>query len=59
MKRDTVRSLGSILIWVGAIAIVASFLTKMIFHYDTLAPYSPYFFACLLTGIGMMAITRI
>lgn len=59
MRRHTIRSFGSILIWIGAIAIAASFLTKMLFEFDTLTPYSPYFFASILIGIGLLAVTRV
>ncbi|WP_018132786.1 hypothetical protein [Effusibacillus pohliae] len=59
MRRDTVRSFGSILIWIGAIAIIAGFLTKILFRFDTLVPYSPIFFACILAGISLLVLTRI
>ncbi|TCS75665.1 hypothetical protein EDD64_10637 [Effusibacillus lacus] len=59
MKRHMVRSVGSILIWLGSIAIIAGFLTKMIFQFDTLTPYSPVFFTLILAGITLLVVTRI
>lgn len=59
MGRQTIRSIGSILLWIGAISIIASFLTKVIFEFNTLAPYSPYFFSCILLGIGLLVVTRV
>ncbi|WP_200760095.1 hypothetical protein [Effusibacillus dendaii] len=57
--KHTVRSLGTILIWIGAIAIIANFLTKILFQFDTLSAYSPYFFASILVGIALLVVTRI
>lgn len=59
MRRHTVRSFGSILIWIGSIGIIASFLTKIIFQFDTLAPYSPFFFSSILAGVALLVITKL
>ncbi|MFD2171499.1 hypothetical protein [Tumebacillus lipolyticus] len=48
MRRHTVRSLASIMIWVGGVELFASFLSKMLFDY--VIPYSQVFIALLLVG---------
>ncbi|ASS75831.1 hypothetical protein CIG75_13080 [Tumebacillus algifaecis] len=48
MRRQTIRSLASIMIWVGGVELFASFLTKMLFDY--VIPYSQVFIALLLIG---------
>lgn len=48
MRRHTVRSLASVMIWVGGVELFASFLSKMLFDY--VIPYSQVFIALLLVG---------
>jgi hypothetical protein len=48
VRRHTVRSLASIMIWVGGVELFASFLTKMLFDY--VIPYSQLFIALLMIG---------
>ncbi|MGZ4107100.1 MAG: hypothetical protein ACXVDE_05725 [Tumebacillaceae bacterium] len=48
MRRHTVRSLASILIWIGGVELFASFLTRVLFHMTI--PYSSIFIGLLLVG---------
>ena len=49
MKRYLIRSIATICMWIGGTEIAASFLSKMMFHYQVEG--TPYFFALLLFGI--------
>jgi hypothetical protein len=51
LRRDNVRTLGAILIWIGGVELFGSFLTKMIF--DKTIPYSQVFVSMLLLGFTM------
>jgi hypothetical protein len=51
--------LASILIWIGAVEIVASFLAKMVFHFTAFQAYNPVFFAAILLGIVLLVLVRL
>ncbi|ARU62333.1 hypothetical protein EV586_1104 [Tumebacillus sp. BK434] len=55
MRRQTIRSLASIMIWVGGVELFASFLTKMLFDY--VIPFSQVFIAMLLIGFATWIIS--
>ncbi|MBL0388754.1 hypothetical protein JJB07_19315 [Tumebacillus sp. ITR2] len=57
MRRQTVRSLSSIAIWIGGVELFASFLSKMIFDYRI--PYSEVFIALLVVGLASWVLTTL
>ncbi|GIM47496.1 hypothetical protein DNHGIG_30450 [Collibacillus ludicampi] len=59
MRRHSLRSLASILIWIGAVEIAACFLAKMLFHFTAFQAYNPIFFAAILVGIVLLVLVRI
>lgn len=48
MRRHTVRSLASVLIWIGGVELFASFVAKMVFDYRL--PHQEIFIAMLMVG---------
>lgn len=57
MRRHTVRTLASSMIWIGGVELFASFLTKMIF--DHVIPYSAFFIGMLLVGFAVWIISTV
>ncbi|MCX7568367.1 hypothetical protein OS242_00075 [Tumebacillus sp. DT12] len=57
MRRHTVRTLASSMIWIGGVELFASFLTKMIF--DFVIPYSAFFIGLLLVGFAAWIISTV
>lgn len=57
LHRYRLHALALVLIWVGAIEVVASFLAKFWFQYTI--QVTPYFFLALLIGIGLYIVARI
>ncbi|KEO82044.1 hypothetical protein [Tumebacillus flagellatus] len=57
MRRQTVRSLASITIWIGGVELFASFLSKMIFDYRI--PYSEVFIGLLILGLVSWVLTTL
>lgn len=57
MRRYHLQTLSLILMWVGAIEVVASFLVHYLFLYTI--PLTPWFFLALLVGLLVYTGTRI
>jgi len=57
MRRHTVRSLASIMIWIGGVELFASFLAKMLF--DQVIPYSSVFIALLIVGLATWVLSTL
>lgn len=57
LHRYRLHALALILIWVGAIEVVASFLAKFWFQFTI--QVTPFFFLALLVGIGLYIIARV
>lgn len=57
MKRHQVQRIALVLMWVGGIEIVVSFLVHYWFSYDI--PYTPVFFLFLILGIVSYLVTRV
>ena len=59
LRRQTVRTLASVMIWIGGVELFASFLTKMVFDYTVLVPYSPLFVAILIGGLAAWILANV
>ena len=59
LRRQTVRTLASVMIWIGGVELFASFLTKMVFDYTVLVPYSPLFVAILIVGLAAWILANV
>lgn len=56
LHRHRVQTIALILMWVGSIEIVASFLAKMLFQFEIYS--TPYFFMALLVGVLLFVVSR-
>ncbi|MGB8955930.1 MAG: hypothetical protein WCC10_11190 [Tumebacillaceae bacterium] len=59
LRRQTVRTLASVMIWIGGVELFASFLTKIVFDYTVLVPYSPIFVAILIVGFAAWILANV
>lgn len=59
LRKNVIRSLASILIWIGAVEIVTTFLIKMILHNPMQFQFTPIFFACIIAGILLLVVVRV
>ncbi len=57
MRNHLVRSAATVLIWIGGIEVVSSFVVKQLFNYDL--TFTPYFFALGLLGLLMLVVARL
>jgi hypothetical protein len=57
LRRQTVRSLASIMIWIGGVELFASFLSKILFDYRI--PYSEVFIGLLIVGLASWIFTTV
>ncbi|MCL6637643.1 MAG: hypothetical protein K6T26_06825 [Alicyclobacillus sp.] len=56
MRRYRLQALSLVLIWIGAIEIIASFLAKYWFQFSI--RFTPVFFLALIVGIGLYLAAR-
>ncbi len=57
MRNHLIRSAATVLIWIGGIEVVSSFVVKQLFNYDL--SFTPYFLAMGLLGLLMLVVARL
>ncbi|QSO53864.1 hypothetical protein JZ785_08690 [Alicyclobacillus curvatus] len=57
MRRHQIQAVALILMWIGAVEVVASFLVHYWFEYNI--PYTSLFFLALMLGVVTYLVTRI
>ncbi|MCL6453053.1 MAG: hypothetical protein K6T78_05395 [Alicyclobacillus sp.] len=57
MKRYHVQALSLVLMWIGGLEVISSFLVHNWFQFNI--PYTPVFFLSLLVGLGLYLVTRV
>lgn len=57
MRRHQLQTAALVLMWVGGIEVVTSFLAKVWFQY--VIHFTPFFFLALIVGMALFLVTRL